>query len=90
MNHLLTLFLVALAVLVLNLPFGYWRVAVPKFSLRWFLAVHLPIPVVVAMRMLSGLGFKLYTFPVIIGAYFTGQYLGGALRRRNGRSTPPS
>jgi hypothetical protein len=44
-------------------------------------AVHLPVPLVVAMRLLSGLGWRLTTFPIMLGAYFAGQYLGGALRR---------
>lgn len=72
---------VAAGVLVLNIPFGFWRVGVPKFSLPWFLAVHLPIPCVVALRLFSGLGWSLTTFPFMITAYFTGQYLGGVLRR---------
>ena len=72
---------VAAGVLVLNLPFGYWRVGVRKFSLPWFLAVHLPLPCVVALRLYTGLGWSLSSFPFVIAAYVTGQYLGGALRR---------
>ncbi|MFL6257451.1 MAG: hypothetical protein ACJ74T_20795 [Pyrinomonadaceae bacterium] len=74
------LWTVALLVLLLNLPFGYWRASVRKLSPQWFLAVHLPVPLVIALRIYSGLGFKLISFPVIIGAFFLGQFVGGRVR----------
>ena len=82
MPHLPKLLIIAIAVVLLNLPFGFWRAGTRKFSLPWILAVHLPVPFVIALRIGSGLGFQLYTFPVMIGAYFTGQFLGGRARRR--------
>jgi hypothetical protein len=33
---------VALAVLLVNLPCGFWREGVRKITLPWLLAVHLP------------------------------------------------
>ena len=80
-----TLLAAAGGVLAVNLPFGFWRVGVKKFSVSWFAAVHLPIPLAVGIRLLSGLGWQLATFPVFLGAYFAGQYLGGVLRRRTRR-----
>jgi hypothetical protein len=74
------LWLVAMAVLVLNLPFGFWRAGTRRFSRPWILAIHCPVPLVVALRLLSGLGYRLVTFPVLIGAFFLGQFLGGRLR----------
>jgi hypothetical protein len=74
------LWIAALAVLCVNLPFGYWRAGVRKFSLAWFLAVHLPVPAVIGIRFLSGLGFQPITYPVLVGAYFSGQILGARLR----------
>jgi hypothetical protein len=71
-------------VLVLNLPFGFWRAGVKKFSLAWFLAVHAPIPLVVGLRLWSDLGFEWTTYPLMVGAYFAGQFLGGRLRLRWG------
>jgi hypothetical protein len=73
---------VALAIFVLNLPFGFWRAGVRKFSFYWFLAVHLPVPFVVFMRVFSGFGLNLTTFPVFVTAYFSGQLVGGKLRSR--------
>jgi hypothetical protein len=74
------LWTVALLVFLLNLPFGYWRASVRKLSPQWFLAVHIPVPVVIALRIYSGLGWKLISFPVIVGAFFLGQFVGGRLR----------
>ena len=85
---MITLIAVTVGVLLLNMPFGFWRAGVQKFTLPWILAVHLPIPFVVALRIVSGLGWSLASFPFVIGAYLTGQYLGGALHRsflRRGR-----
>lgn len=68
--------LVAVTVFLINLPMGYWRSKVKKFSLQWFLAIHLPVPFVVFLRHYSGIGFELYTYPIIITAYFGGQFIG--------------
>ncbi len=75
------LWIVAIVVFLVNLPFGYWRSRVTKFSIQWVLAIHLPVPIVVACRIYSGLGWQLVSFPVLIGAFFFGQYIGGALER---------
>ncbi len=72
----ITLALVSIAVIILNLPFGYWRAHVKKFSLQWVLAVHIPVPIVVILRVYSGIGFEFITYPVIVAAFFLGQYLG--------------
>jgi hypothetical protein len=78
---------VALIVFILNLPFGYWRANEKKLSPRWFLAIHAPVPLVIAIRVLSGLGWQFITFPIMIGAFFGGQFAGGKLHRlRSSRS----
>jgi hypothetical protein len=68
-------------VFLLNIPFGYWRANVRKFSIPWFLSVHVPVPFVIALRLLSGMGFQLYTFPIMLAAYFGGQFAGSRLYR---------
>jgi hypothetical protein len=75
----MTLWIDAIIVFLLNLPFGFWRARVKKFSLPWVLAVHLPIPLIIALRIYTGIGYRLVTFPVIIGAFFLGQFAGGKL-----------
>jgi hypothetical protein len=80
------LWLVAGLILLVNLPFGYWRAGTRRFSLAWFLAVHAPVPLAVALRWGSGLGFQLATLPLFVAAYFGGQFLGGRLRARRARA----
>jgi hypothetical protein len=72
---------VASIVFILNLPFGYWRANVKKFSRPWFLSVHAPVPAVIALRVFSGLGWHFITFPIMIGAFFGGQFAGSRLYR---------
>ena len=74
------LWIVALLVFLVNLPFGYWRASVRRLSRQWFLAVHVPVPLVIILRIVSGLGFRLMTFPLMVGAFFLGQFVGGKLR----------
>lgn len=83
------LWLVAGLILAVNLPFGFWRAGTRRFSLAWFVAVHGPVPIAVALRWASGLGFELVTLPLFVAAYFTGQLAGGRLRR-SPPSTPPA
>ncbi len=70
---------VAAIIFIFNVPFGYWRANVKKFSLMWALSIHVPVPFVIALRFLSGIGFAFITYPVLITAFFTGQFAGGKL-----------
>ena len=67
-------------VLLMNLPLGYLRAGVKKFSVPWFIAVHAAIPFVVLLRIMLGIGWQLATFPVFAGACFLGHFLGGEYR----------
>jgi len=73
---------------VVNVPFGYWRAGVRKFSPQWFLAVHAAVPMVIALRFALGLPFRWSMFPIFVVAYFGGQLVGGRLRLR--RATQPN
>lgn len=73
------LLIISVLVIVLNLPFGYWRANVKKFSFQWFLAIHLPVPFIILLRILCGLGFAFITYPVLIGADLLGNYAGGEI-----------
>jgi len=76
------LVMVIILVILLNIPFGYWRENAKKFSFQWFLSVHLPVPFIMFLRIQWGLGWELNTYPILIGAYFTGQWLGANWHRR--------
>jgi len=77
---------------LLNLPFGYWRSKVKKYSFAWFLFIHLPIPLIVLMRYQFHLGFKWWTYPFLIGAFFlgqlTGKYIGAKQKQKISQHTP--
>jgi len=75
----------AAGVILVNLPFGYWRAGLRRLTPTWFVAVHAPVPLVVAIRLLLGIRFRIATVPLLAGAFFVGQLLGGRLRPR-----PPS
>ncbi|MDP2661623.1 MAG: hypothetical protein Q8R28_12920 [Dehalococcoidia bacterium] len=77
----MTIWEIAIIVLVVNLPFGYWRANVRKFSWQWFLAVHLPVGLVILLRIVSGLGWQIATIPVLFAAFLVGQFLGTKLHR---------
>ena len=78
-------YLAALAVtFVINLPCGYWRAGVRKFSPQWFVAVHAAVPMVIALRFALGLPFRWKMLPFFVAAYFGGQFAGSWLRRRRG------
>jgi hypothetical protein len=83
----MSFYIVLAIIFLLNLPFGYWRGHVRPFSFPWILAVHLPLPLVIIVRILGGVGWHIKTFPLLAVAYFAGQYLGGnlytQLKRRN-------
>lgn len=72
----------ALMIVALNLPFGFWRAGTRRFSVPWFLAVHVPVPLAVGLRLEAGMGWRLATLPVFVGAFVAGQFLGGRIRRR--------
>jgi hypothetical protein len=76
--------LAMLATLCINVPFGYWRAGVRKFSPAWFVAVHAAVPMVVGLRFALGLPFRWVLFPLFVAAYFGGQTAGARWRLQHG------
>jgi len=72
-----TLIIISIAVFILNIPFGYWRANVRRFSFQWFLAIHIPVPFIITMRILGHIGFSWYTYLFLVAAFFLGQQCGG-------------
>jgi len=73
------LIITSIIVFVFNIPFGYWRANVKKFSLQWILAVHIPVPFIIILRIFTSIGFAWYTYVFLVGAFFTGQSFGAYL-----------
>ena len=79
MEHILFLILlVTITALIVNLPFGYLRSGTKKFSLKWFLYIHLPVPFIFILRNFFGLGYRV--IPIVIAGAVIGQYTGGLIR----------
>ena len=71
---------VVAAVLVLTLPFGFYRAYTRKLSARWFLAIHVPVPFIFLVRIAAGLPYTFIPFTCL--AFASGQVLGGWAGRR--------
>jgi len=67
------LFVTLLSVL-LNIPFGNLRSKVGKFSKKWFLYIHLPIPFIALPRIF--LGVSVYFIPLLLIGSIIGQIIG--------------
>jgi hypothetical protein len=75
------LLLVAFIDFLFNIPFGYWRANTKRFSVQWFLSIHLPIPFLIILRMYSGIGFEFITYPIMVSAFLLGQHFGYKLHK---------
>ncbi len=72
-----------LIVFIINLPFGYMRSKATKFSRRWMMAIHIPVPFVFLLRIFSGLNWTVR--PLLVLSDVAGQLAGGRLGKRDGQ-----
>lgn len=63
-----------------NLPLGYLRTGVNKFSWRWFLYIHLSIPFIIVLRRYLGFGWEIVPFSLAMAVL--GQFVGSRFERR--------
>ena len=68
---------IVIAAFILNVPFGYLRGKEKKFSFKWFLYIHLPIPFIFLLRRYAGVTF--HYIPIIIMGAVIGQIVGARL-----------
>mgnify|MGYP001594843391 CR=1 FL=1 len=73
---------IAPLMLLINVPFGYWRARSRKFSFAWFAAIHVPILFAIALRLVLGIAFCFSVLPVYVLAFAAGQAAGGWIRNR--------
>ena len=66
-----------LLTLVINLFFGRLRIKTRKFSLNWFLCIHLPIPFVFLARVSAHV--SAWFIPIFVVAALAGQIIGGRI-----------
>ena len=75
-SRTVTIISVFLLTVILNLFFGYFRARERKYSFRWFLYIHLPIPAIIIARVYSGLDYRyipLFVFAAVVGQLFGGK-----------------
>jgi hypothetical protein len=75
----MNILLLTIFTFIVNIPFGYWRANVRKFSLPFFLAIHIPVLFIIVFRILSVSGFELTTFLFTVPAFFLGQLAGSKI-----------
>lgn len=78
----MNLIIIIILIVIINIPFGYWRANVKRFSLQWFLAVHLPVPLIIMLRVSSGIILEPISFSILILAFFSGQLVGKKIFER--------
>ncbi len=64
---------------IINIPFGYWRANVRRFSLQFFLAIHFPVALIILYRLLYKTGFEIGTLFFTVPAFFFGQFSGSKI-----------
>ncbi len=75
----MTIIIVILAIFLINTFFGYWRANTRPLTTQWIMAIHIPIPIAIGLRV-GLLGWNWLMLPVFIITYAAGQYSGGLIR----------
>jgi hypothetical protein len=70
--------LITLFTFLVHLPFGYLRSHSPKYSFKWFVYIHIPIPFIIFIRIITNTDYKF--LPLFIIAAILGQLFGGKLK----------
>lgn len=80
MDMIIKLVIVEFVSFGLNVPLGMWRVRLKKFSLIWFISIHLAVPLIYFLRVSQGL--PNWTIPISIVTAILGQIAGGLLSKK--------
>lgn len=80
MNELLILIGLILTATAINIPLGYVRQGVEKFSFAWYFYIHISIPLIIYLRVKSGYSWKF--IPLTLAGAILGQIIGGRIRKR--------
>ena len=64
-----------------NIPQGYLRMGSPKYSLRWFVYIHLSVPFIVGLRVANNISWQMIPFSIALAV--AGQMIGSRLYRRS-------
>jgi hypothetical protein len=71
--------LIGVAALAVNIPLGYAREGYRRFSVGWFVCVHLSVPLIAWLRLDNHV--SAWGIPAFIACAVLGQIAGGKVRR---------
>jgi uncharacterized membrane protein len=80
MNGPLILIGLILTATAINIPLGFVRQGVEKFSFAWYFYIHISIPLIIYLRVKSGYSWKF--IPLTIAGAVIGQIIGGRARKK--------
>jgi hypothetical protein len=72
--------LLAFAILS-NVPLGYIRQGSPKYSVRWFVYIHLSVPFIIGLRIANNISWQIIPFSIALAV--VGQMIGSRIYRRS-------
>jgi len=64
-----------------NIPLGYLRMGSPKYSVRWFVYIHLSVPFIIGLRIANNISWQMIPFSFALAV--AGQMIGSRLYRRS-------
>jgi hypothetical protein len=82
-HYNIALFSLLAFALLSNIPLGYLRQGSPKYSVRWFIYIHISVPFIIALRISSQISWHI--IPFSIGLAVVGQMVGSRIYRRRHR-----
>jgi hypothetical protein len=67
--------------LLSNIPLGYLRMGSPRYSVRWFVYIHLSVPFIIGLRVVNHISWQVIPFSIALAVI--GQMIGSRLYRRS-------
>ena len=64
-----------------NIPLGYLRQGSAKYSVRWFVYIHLSVPFIIGLRVSNNISWQLIPFSIALAV--VGQMIGSRIYRRS-------
>ena len=83
MNINISIALISLLLFALfsNIPLGYLRMGSPKYSVRWFVYIHLSVPFIIGLRIANNISWHMVPFSIVLAV--AGQMIGSRIYRRS-------
>lgn len=64
-----------------NIPLGYLRMGSPRYSVRWFIYIHLSVPFIIGLRVANHISWQAIPFSIVLAV--AGQMIGSRIYRRS-------